>query len=360
MVFMVLAGYVSIQPFVAPKLSPNHISHFADGSSYTFTGLITTEPKNLVKRVRLKVRVETLHAVDKVTSVSGLLQLTSSDELAGRLRRGDRIRFTGRLKPVHGFTNPNGFDYRRYLMFQGIHCRLWSAPDQVAIIDPGAKKSFWRAVDRLRERVGQRLDEIDSKPSGPILKALIIGDRSGIDWELRRIFNRCGVAHLLAISGLHVAIVTSFVFFPLCWLLGFYPPLLRRGGVMKTAALFTIPAVVGYGIMTGLSPSTQRAVLMVSVFLFALLIDRWQEPFNTLAVAALVILAIEPAALFAVAFQLSFAAVAIIIWGERLWAQLKTAVSHEAAKPLASLWVGPYTGVVVCLFGDVTFDGPLF
>jgi len=324
MALMMLAGWISIQPVVAPELPVNHISHHADGDTHTLTGLIVSEPKHLTKRVRMKVKVERIHSLDGFTPASGYLRLTIGVQPAGRLRRGDRIRFSGRLKPVHGFTNPNGFDYRRYLIFQGIHCRLWSAADQVKLVEPGVQKGFWRAVDQLREKVGRRLDETASEGSGPILKALIIGDRSGMDWELRRIFARCGVAHILAISGLHVAIVASVIFLPLFRLLGFFPPLLRKGAVMKTAALFTIPVVMVYGIMTGLSPSTQRAVLMVSVFLLALLVDRWQEPFNTLAVAALVMLAIDPAALFAVAFQLSFAAVAVIFWGERLWTQLKT------------------------------------
>ncbi len=136
---------------------------------------------------------------------------------------------------------------------------------------------------------------------------------------------------------------------------------------MKTAALFTIPTVVGYGIITGMSPSTQRAVLMVSVFLFALLIDRWQEPFNTIAVAALVILTIDPTALFAVAFQLSFAAVAVIIWGERLWAQLKTVMAHQEENRLYRYGFGllrvslfAYLGalpLVVHYFNEVSLIG---
>lgn len=371
MAFMVLAGYVSIQPFVAPNLSLHHVSRLADGGTYTLTGTITTEPRNLDRRVRMVVAVERMGAQDGsphlTTPLSGRLQLTTGPEMTGRLHRGDRIQFTGRLKPVHSFSNPGGFDYRRYLMFQGIHCRLWSAPQRVVVIEPGVRKSFWQLVDRFREKVGQRLDQISSDPSRHILKALVIGDRSGIDSDMRRVFSRCGVAHLLAISGLHVAIVATVVFFPLCWLMGYCPVFLRRGIVLKMAALFTIPVVVGYGIMTGLSPSTQRAVLMVSVFLLALLIDRWQEPFNTIAAAALVILVIDPTSLFAVAFQLSFTAVIFIVWGERLWDQLKTAMANRDQNRLqrygwglfrvsAFAYLGTFP-LVVHYFNEISFIG---
>ena len=147
------------------------------------------------------------------------------------------------------------------------------------------------------------------------MKALVVGDRSGIGDEQRDAFNRAGVGHLLAISGLHMGIVAAVTFLIFRWLLAFLPGLLWRAWVVRCAAVLTLVPVVGYGVLAGMSPSTQRAVAMVSVGLAAMLTQKDQDLLNTLAAAALVILLISPPALFSVSFQLSFAAVLTIVYG---------------------------------------------
>ncbi len=120
---------------------------------------------------------------------------------------------------------------------------------------------------------------------------------------------------LLAISGLHVGIIAATAFWILRWLMSHWQVALWRAWINKSAAGLTLIPVVAYGLLAGLSPSTQRALIMVSVFLGAFLIEREQDLLNTLSVAALIILIINPPALFAVSFQLSFAAVASILLG---------------------------------------------
>jgi competence protein ComEC len=148
-----------------------------------------------------------------------------------------------------------------------------------------------------------------------VLSALLIGDRAGIPPTLRESFSRAGVSHVLAISGLHVGIVatSAFVFFN--WLLAFCKPLLMHAWTKKGAAMAAVFPVVFYGMIAGMPPSTQRAVVMAVVFLFTFLIEREHDLLNTIALAALAILVIDPPALFSISFQLSFSAVLAIAWG---------------------------------------------
>jgi ComEC/Rec2-related protein len=148
-----------------------------------------------------------------------------------------------------------------------------------------------------------------------VLKALVFGDRSGIDNALRERFNRAGVGHLLAISGLHVGIVATLDFRWIALDVLFFPPLLWRGWGRQWAAAATLVPVLAYGVLAGMSASTQRAEIMVAVFLVALILGRSHDIINTLAVAALVILILFPPALFSISFQLSFAAVLTIVYG---------------------------------------------
>jgi len=199
-----------------------------------------------------------------------------------------------------------------------------------------------------------------------VLKALVFGNRSGIDNMLRERFNRSGVGHLLAISGLHVGIVATVAFAFFRWIFSWFPPLLWRGWGRPWAAAATMVPVLIYGVLAGMSPSTQRAVIMVAVFLAALILGRTQDITNTLAVAALVILALFPPALFSVSFQLSFAAVLAIVYGfEKIGVNQKSADSqaNRAGRRLitfilvSALAIAGTTPVVLFYFNQTSMVG---
>jgi len=147
-----------------------------------------------------------------------------------------------------------------------------------------------------------------------MLKALVIGDRSEILPQNREAFNRIGIAHLLAISGLHIGMVASLAFFAFRYLLARSQRVLLAAWVTRGAALMSMLPVISYGLLAGMSPATQRAVIMVTVFLIAFLFEREHDSINTLAVAAMIILIISPTALFQISFQLSFSAVFAILY----------------------------------------------
>jgi competence protein ComEC len=133
------------------------------------------------------------------------------------------------------------------------------------------------------------------------------------------------VGHLLAISGLHIGIVATVAFGLFRWLTARFKFFLRRAWTRKGAALLSLLPVFAYGMIAGFTPSTQRAVIMISVFLLTFLFEREQDPLNTLGLAAMVILVADPPSLFSISFQLSFTAVIAIIYGFS-WVQKRIAV----------------------------------
>ena len=126
------------------------------------------------------------------------------------------------------------------------------------------------------------------------------------------------MGHLLAISGLHIGIVATVTFAIFRWIVAWLWPILWAGWTRRTAAILTFVPVLAYGFLAGMSPSTQRAVIMVSVFLLTLLFDRDQDLINTICIAGMLILVINPPSLFSISFQLSFTAVLVIVCGMSL------------------------------------------
>ncbi len=315
LLFLVL-GYLSIQPWLAPGPPTHHVSRFADGSVWRITGRVKTHPIDDKGRLKFVLGAETLSQAEKTLGVTGRVRVTAlADNLD--LSVGDRILFNGRLRRPRNFHNPGGFDYERYMALQGIRVTVYARKGTV--VRPASASSGDRplagVLGETRARAAGFFDRIQRGEAPDILKALVVGDRTGIDTETRDAFNRAGAAHLLAISGLHVGIVATTAFGVFAWMLTASRALLWRAWTRKGAALLTFFPVIGYGLLAGMSPSTQRAVIMVSLFLLALLASRERDAVNILGAAALGILICHPPSLFSISFQLSFAAVAAILYG---------------------------------------------
>jgi competence protein ComEC len=234
---------------------------------------------------------------------------------AKHLERGDCVACLTRLKRIRNFQNPGAFNYERFMAFKGLSATAYVNDPALVVRLCRTDRSRWRSwIDRARRKVGGLIERIPSGDSRGVLKALVVGDRSEISSDNRRLFARIGVSHLLAISGLHVGMVATLSFLVFRTLLSRSETMLLRAWVNRAAAMLSILPVLAYGLLAGMSPSTQRAVVMVTVFLLAAVLEREGEKFNTLAVAALIILLIAPTTLFNVSFQLSFAAVFAILY----------------------------------------------
>ncbi|MFA4972247.1 MAG: DNA internalization-related competence protein ComEC/Rec2 [bacterium] len=223
------------------------------------------------------------------------------------LADGDRVRALIAIKAPRKFDNPGAFDYARYLMSLGVGA-VANARGPVMHIDQDGE-ALRGAVGRARKRVASAIDEAAGQPEDAILRALAIGDRSFVTQDLRDWFARSGLAHLLALSGLHVGYVALLIYLLVRASIGLVPPLVSRVPVRIMAAGLTIPAVWFYVIFTGCSISAIRAAVMLSVFLAGVMLMRRPDAFCTIAAAVIAIVAILPESTLSVSFQLSIFAV---------------------------------------------------
>jgi competence protein ComEC len=172
-------------------------------------------------------------------------------------------------------------------------------------------------LSRARFNLTQHLRSALPGQRGEIAAALVTGDRSGISQPLRNAFANAGIAHILAISGLHVSLVAGMLFFTIRRLLSVVRVPLP---LKKVAALLVIPATFSYVAIAGFGFPAIRAFIMVSLVMLAIIVDRQPLSMRSVALAATVVLGLFPSALLSVSFQLSFAAViSLIAFYEKRW-----------------------------------------
>jgi competence protein ComEC len=314
MILLFALGNLSIQPWAAPGFPANHIIHFTEGHPWRITGVVVELDAGRLNRQKCVLRTELLECENKTLAVKGKIRLTVSGN-DPKLSEGDRIVFNSRITPIRNFHNPGGFDYQRYMAFKNVWGSAYVQADKLIRIENKKEKGIGMIIANARARVSDLIDRIGDKDQKGALKALIVGDRNAISFELRKAFNRVGAGHLLAISGLHIGIIAAASFFIFRWILSHIGFFLSHAWIKKGAVLLSAGPVIVYGLLSGMSPSTQRAVIMVMVFLTAFLFEREHDLINTLAIAAMLILIVHPPSIFSISFQLSFAAVLAIIYG---------------------------------------------
>lgn len=324
MIIFLSLGYLSILPWTNPNLPANHIAHLKSATPYQITGIIHDTPNRTGNRTRFTIDVKQIKPVSEGSSlpkpVTGKIRITIPRGVPV-LSSGDRITFVSRIKKIRNFNNPGGFDYKKYMVFKGVRARAFVFPEQISILQKGDALSLKYAIRSFRKNIAKTIDRLHpltkSEETKAILKAIILGMKTEISPNLRNSFNRAGVSHILAISGLHIGIVATGTFFLFVKLLSHIRFFLWQALTRKGAAVLAFLPVVAYGFLSGMSPSTQRAVIMVSVFLVAIVFEKEHDLINTLSVAALLILILHPPSLFFISFQLSFVSVLSIIFGLR-------------------------------------------
>ena len=251
-------------------------------------------------------------AAPTTVPLRGLVRL-SWYEGAPALAAGERWRLPVRVKPRHGFANPGGFDFERWLFEQRI-----AATGSVRRGDPPVRLDPGPAGERLtlwRQRFGEHLAGIlGDDPALPLIKALTIGDRSELspeDWE---VLTRTGTNHLVAISGLHVGLIAAAIFLLVRRVWAWLPALTLRVPAPRAAALAAMPAAVAYAALAGFAVSTQRALIMLAVVLAAVALDRTLRPWHALVMALVGVLMLDPLAVLSYGTWLSFGAVAVLLW----------------------------------------------
>jgi competence protein ComEC len=246
----------------------------------------------------------------------------SSDEL----RPGDRLQVKAKLFPVPGQVLPGGRDMQRELYFVGIGGVGYSFGAARRITIPGEARGEggWREwLLQLRNEMTRRIAVALPGSTGGVASAVITGKRGTMAEEVKQAFRDSGLSHLLAIAGLHLGLVGGFVFFTVRGGLALIPWVALRYPIKKITAIVTLVVLFCYLMISGAAIPTQRAFVMTGIVFVAVLIDRLRISMRICALAALVVLVLDPASLVGVSFQMSFGAVVALIavyekWGAQL------------------------------------------
>ncbi|MEL6210766.1 MAG: ComEC/Rec2 family competence protein, partial [Pseudomonadota bacterium] len=222
------------------------------------------------------------------------------------LTPGLSIMTTGHLSPPGGPVEPGGFDFRRHAWFQGLGAVGYTRVPVVARAPPAAGDGLWLVGFRMS--LSAALRERVPGGAGAFIAVIVAGDRSALPRDDIEALRHANLAHLLAISDLHMGLLTGTVFFALRAGLAVIPGLALHWPIRKVAAVGALLAGAFYLALSGGNVATVRAFVMATVVLGAILVERRAFSFRTLAVAATLILVMSPEALTGPGFQMSFAA----------------------------------------------------
>lgn len=231
---------------------------------------------------------------------------------------GSRMQVLAILFPPGTPDLPGGFDFARTAWFQQLGAVGFSlSPLSMSGSDMTEEAAL---ATRIRERVArlravttQRILAALPGPEGAVAAALLTGERGAIPARVVASYRDSGIAHLLAISGLHLALVAGLLFFGIRAALAAWPRLALRYPIKKWAALAALAGALAYLMLTGAAVSTQRATLMAALVFLAIVLDRQAISMRSVALAAFVVLTLAPQDILTPGFQMSFSAVIALV-----------------------------------------------
>lgn len=290
-----------------------------EGRDIAVVGVIASLPVRLERGVRFELDVERIVAPSVHVPSRVLLGWYSGDPGGdGAVQPGERWAFTVRLKRPHGTMNPGGFDFEAWMLERNLRA---SGYVRAGRNDPPAMRvhaMVWApryAIERARSNLRAQLQpKLEGKRYGGVLLALVLGDQRAIsdaDWTL---FNRTGIGHLVSISGLHITMIASLVGLAVGAMWRRSPVLLARAAAQTAAVIAGLIAAFSYALLAGWGVPAQRTVVMLATVGAAWLFSSRIGAATSLALAAALVCLIDPWAVLAPGFWLSFGAVAAIVW----------------------------------------------
>ncbi|MWB95782.1 DUF4131 domain-containing protein [Flavobacterium sp. GA093] len=230
---------------------------------------------------------------------------------------GNTIRLKTILIPHNSPKNPNQFDYGKYLTDKQIYAQIYAEKAEIEI-NKTIQKDIWYYTALLHNRIIQNLEKKHFSPTEMnVALALILGQRQEISNEIIRDYQYSGATHILSVSGLHVGFIMAFIMFVLKPV-----PNNRKGSLLKLITILS--SLITFAILSGLSPSVLRSVVMFSFLAIGNHLLRSKNSFHTLFVSMFLILLFEPYFLFDVGFQLSYLALFFILWLQPLLKKIWT------------------------------------
>lgn len=272
-----------------------------------YVGEIVNDPVETSKSIRIELATNrNSHNEDSISKFKVLAYLEKTDE-SRELVYGDKIVFETNLNKSNNPGNPGEFDYAKFLAFKGIVYTTYLNSKQWSFLTYDPSNKIIAFAKRLRQVLLLKLEKYSYFDNTyEVSAAILLGYDILMDAETEQDFVNAGAMHILCVSGLHVGIV----FMMLSLLLSFLKAT-KFGNFIRIVLLLV--AVWSYALLTGMSPSIQRASVMISFFIIGEGFSRLKDNYNTLAASAFVMLLVNPNLVYSVGFQLSYAAVIGII-----------------------------------------------
>jgi competence protein ComEC len=224
---------------------------------------------------------------------------------------GTVVILTGHLSPPSGPTEPGGFDFQRNAWFDRLGAVGYTRNPVLALAPPEGGTALW--VYRQRMAISRAVQASLPGETGAFAAAIMTGDRSGMGQGTLADLRASNLAHLLAISGLHMGLLTGFVFALIRYGLALIPFIALRWPTKKIAAVLALGVGAVYLALSGGNVATERAFIMVAVMLVAVMLDRRALTLRAVAMAAIIVLVLHPEALMGPGFQMSFSATTALV-----------------------------------------------
>ena len=330
-----------------------------EGRDVEISGVIAEMVQPGTRGVRFRLDVERVYTLNaRIPSRISVMWYPREQEALPDLHAGQRWRMAVRLHRPHGNANPGGFDIEAWMLERGIraagYVRAQPAP---GLMDPMVPRPGY-LLQRSREAVRERLlTALGERAYAGVVVALAIGDQRAIAPDQWQVFTRTGVNHLMSISGLHVTMLASLVFLVVLRLWRRSEILVLKLPAVRAATVCGLMAALAYAALAGFAVPAQRTVYMLAVVAIALWSGWTARPTAVLALAAALVVMLDPMAVIAPGFWLSFGAVAVIMLtgtsriGRQGW--LRTWARTQWAVTLALV------PVLLALFQQVSLVSPI-
>ncbi|MCC6982236.1 MAG: ComEC/Rec2 family competence protein [Bauldia sp.] len=308
----------------------------------TVSGWVETRDPTGRTGARLVVRVAAMEGLDaaerpyriRVTAQNG----------ADWINVGDGVEILASLRPPQGAIIPGGHSFGQVDFYDRVGASGFSygAPRPAEIGEPPLLLQFSRPAQTFRKAIGDRIVAALPGEPGQIARALITGERGGISDATNEALRDSGLAHVISISGLHMALVFGAVFFFVRALLALSPSLALRRPIKKWSVAAALLVVTAYFALSGASVPSQRAFVMIAVMSGAVLFDQRAFSIRNIVLAALIVLALTPEAILTASFQMSFAATLALIAGYEWvaeWRRSRPDLGERRSRSRVRAWI---------------------
>jgi len=230
------------------------------------------------------------------------------------LNIGDRWQFNVRLKRPHGLLNPGSFDYEKLLFSQGVRATGYVTNPTTATFL--GTTTYGYQIDKIRQYLQQKMQaHLKEEKTAGLIIALVMGAQNGISQDQWQVMRATGTNHLMSISGMHIVFISGFIYALINFLWRRAKKLSLSVPAPQAAAMAGLITAVIYSALAGFSLPTQRALIMLFVFMGSVFLRRLLNPWNAFVLALLLVVLLDPFGTLSVSLWLSFMAVFAIIYG---------------------------------------------